>query len=348
MSKFDALLIVSFGGPEGPDQIDDFLNRIAEGKNIPAKRLEEVKQRYLSFGGVSPANENNRKLIAELRKEFESADGDLKNIPIYFGNRNSPPFIDDALQAMQKDGRTKALAFITSAFASYSSCRQYLENIKSAQENNDSDSPTVERLRHFYNHPLFIKIHADAIMEALSKLPKDSNPHILFSAHSLPLILASNCDYPSQLLTACEMTMKEIALQNTTSQKTPTWELVYQSISGSPENWLGPDILSSIDRIGQDSDNPNPKNSAILVSPIGFLASHMEVIFDLDTDAKNHAENLGLEFIRAKTPQEDARFASLIIELVKERVQNIEPKSLDGNIPPNICAPNCCLPKGAK
>lgn len=333
MSDFDSLLIVSFGGPEGPDQVDDFLARIAEGKNIPAQRLEEVKQRYLSFGGISPANENNRKLLAQLRKEFD--DAGLEDMPIYLGNRNSPPFIKDALLEMQNDQRVKTLLFITSPFASFSSCRQYLENIEEARQDLDSQKPIAEihRLRHFYNHPLFIKIHTDAIKKALDNLPENS--HILFSAHSLPLRLADNCAYTTQLMATCNMIMENLG-------DNYNWDLVYQSVSGAPDQWLGPDILRRIEELGKER-----QTEAILISPIGFLSSHMEVIFDLDTDAKKSTENLGLKFGRASTPQEDPRFASLILELVEERTKNTNPQFLNDDILTGDCPPNCCLPQKA-
>ena len=328
-NKYDALIVVSFGGPEGPDQVDDFLNRVTHGKNISTERLEKVKQTYLSFGGISPANENNQELIKQLRVECDNAG--LENMPIYLGNRNSPPFIKDTLLEM-KDYKN-ALAFITSPFSSYSSCRKYLEDIETAKQSLADEgisTPEIHPIRHFYNHPLFIKIHADAICKAIHGAP----PYILFSAHSLPLVMAENCEYTAQLLKACKLIMKEV-IQEIKDADSYNWDLVYQSISGDPKNWLSPDIKTVVTNI-KESDS-------VVVVPIGFLSSHMEVIFDLDTDLKNHAESLGMEFTRTKTPQEDPRFASLVLELITERTENAERRFLTSDTPPDYCPPDCCI-----
>ncbi len=340
---YNALVVVSFGGPEGVDQVDDFLQRVTAGKNIPKERLEEVKGRYLDFDGVSPLNENNRKLVSQLEGELKIAG---VHIPVYLGNRNSPPFLADTFCQMKKDitAPINALAFITSPFASYSSCQQYLENIQSAIDDvegkvvpkNGNSYFEVHRLRHFYNHPLFIEIHVGAIRKSLEKLPENS--HIIFSAHSLPLTMAEKCDYSKQLQTACELIMTELSDKHDFDLG---FELAYQSISGPPNNWLGPDILTAIG---------NVKNrDGILVSPLGFLSAHFEVIFDLDVLAKKYAKEHGLEFERASTAQDDERFASLVVELVKERMKpestplEIEARSLDGYVPADNCEVNCCL-----
>ncbi len=357
--EYDAFMLVSFGGPESKDQVSDFLKRITRGKKISPERLEEITQRYLQRGGFSPLNENNRQLLSRLSEVFKAKGLDME---LYLGNRNSPPFIADALHQMQKDGKQNAIALISSPFASYSSCRQYLENIEEARQELAATQslpvPEVQRLRHFYNHPAFIQIHSENIKESLSSLSQYSNPHILFSAHSLPLSMAENCEYSRQIYESCRLIIETLTIETLTIEtpiiETPgknlNWSLAYQSISGPPQNWLGPDILQEIKKIKQDGAD------AVLVCPVGFLSDHMEVIFDLDTDAKNAAEKAGLGWARSKTPQQNPEFAQMILELLLERTgsdnkttrQTTRQAIGKYKAPGDFCPPECCLKSTAE
>ncbi len=352
--EYDAFMLVSFGGPESKDQVSGFLKRITRGKKISPERLEEITQRYLQRGGFSPLNENNRQLLNRLSEVFKAKG---LNMELYLGNRNSPPFIADALQQMQKDGKKSVIALISSPFASYSSCRQYLENIEEARQELAATQslpvPEVQRLRHFYNHPAFIQIHSKNIEESLDSLSQHSNPHILFSAHSLPLSMAENCEYSRQIYESCRLIIEALIIETPvieTPGKNLNWSLAYQSISGPPQNWLGPDILQEIKKIKQDGAD------AVLVCPVGFLTDHMEVIFDLDTDAKNAAEKAGLGWARSKTPQQNPEFAQMILELLLERIdsghkatrQTIRQAIGKYEVPGDFCPPECCLKNTAE
>jgi ferrochelatase len=235
-SVYDALLIVSFGGPEGIDDVMPFLENVLRGRNVPRERMLGVAKHYELFGGISPINEQNRKLIAALGKEL-NAKGPY--LPIYFGNRNWHPMLADTLRQMRDDGVKNALAFVTSAYSSYSSCRQYLEDIERAREAVGPNAPRVEKLRVFYNHPGFIEANVANISAALEQIPEEkrSKTEIAFTAHSIPLSIAQHCDYQAQL----RETSRLIATKIDTKQ----WQLVFQSRSGSPaQPWLGPDTSS--------------------------------------------------------------------------------------------------------
>ena len=326
MSAYDSLLIVSFGGPESPDEVMDFLHRITAGRNISEARIQKAAERYYSMGGISPANRLNKEFKARLEAELKRSS---LNLSVYMGNRNSPPFILDALQEMHQAGKTRALAFITSPFGSYSSCRQYLENIQDAQnsfsQTHQIPAPQVERLRLFYDHPAFIQIHAQALAEELKNTGTD-NTQILFTAHSLPLSMAQNCDYEKQLSQAGQLIIDQLQIQELKHQ------IVYQSISGPPHNWLGPDILSSLEKLAEEGVE------TVVVVPLGFLSDHMEVVFDLDTDAKSKAESLELKWVRTKTPQSHPDFAEMVAGLIKERTDG-----RDGQTPIGSCTQECCI-----
>jgi len=314
-TDFDALLLVSFGGPEGMEDVIPFLENVLSGRNVPRERMLQVAHHYEMFGGVSPINQQNRDLIAALRKEFDAHGPPL---PIYWGNRNWHPLLPDTLAHMAQDGIKNALAFVTSAYSSYSSCRQYLQNISDAQAAVGPTAPRVEKLRVFYNHPLFIEANVDHIRAALAQL-EDVN--LVFTAHSIPESMAVNCDYAAQLAEAGGLIAGALGMK--------TWQLVYQSRSGSPSQpWLGPDIVEHLRTLhGEGVRN-------VVVAPIGFVSDHMEVVYDLDVEARKVADELGMKMVRAATAGTHPAFVRMIRELVMERI--------DDTVPENICAPDCC------
>src|SRR5215208_1385362 len=283
--SYDALLLVSFGGPEGMDDVIPFLENVLRGRNVPRERMLEVAHHYELFGGVSPINQQNRNLIAALEKELDQHG---PRLPIYWGNRNWHPLLPDTLRRMAAGGIRNALAFVTSGYSSYSSCRQYLQNISDAQAAVGPDAPRVEKLRAFYNHPLFIEANVDHIREVLGQIEDPASAHLVFTAHSIPESMAANCDYVSQLTETGSLIAQDLKIEN--------WKLVYQSRSGSPSQpWLGPDVcdhLRSLHSAGV---------TKALVAPIGFVSDHMEVVYDLDVEAQRVATELGMAMVRAST-----------------------------------------------
>ena len=314
-TDFDALLLVSFGGPEGMEDVIPFLENVLRGRNVPRERMLQVAHHYEMFGGVSPINQHNRDLIAALRKEL---DAHGPRLPIYWGNRNWHPLLPDTLAHMAQDGIKNALAFVTSAYSSYSSCRQYRQNIIDAQAKAGPTAPRVEKLRVFYNHPLFIEANVQQIRAALSQF-EDVN--LVFTAHSIPESMAVNCDYAAQLAEAGGLIAGALEMK--------TWQLVYQSRSGSPSQpWLGPDVTDHLRTLHREG----VRN--VVVAPIGFVSDHMEVVYDLDVEARKVADELGMKMVRAATAGTHPAFVRMIRELVMERIDNTAPE--------NICAPECC------
>ena len=315
---YDALLIVSFGGPEGMDDVIPFLENVLRGRNVPRERMLQVARHYEMFGGVSPINQQNRELIAALEKELESNGPQL---PIYWGNRNWHPLLPDTLRQMASDRVRNALAFVTSAYSSYSSCRQYLQNIADAQTQVGPTAPRVEKLRTFYNHPLFIQANVDHIRDAWQQLNDPASAQLVFTAHSIPESMAANCDYAMQLKQTGSLIAQSLNIEN--------WELVYQSRSGSPSQpWLGPDVCEHLNTLRTAGVKE------VVVAPIGFVSDHMEVVYDLDVQARKVAEEIGMNLVRARTAGTHPAFVRMIRELMLERINNVVPK--------NICAPDCC------
>jgi ferrochelatase len=315
-TDYDALLLVSFGGPEGMEEVVPFLENVLRGRNVPRERMLQVAHHYEMFDGVSPINQQNRDLIAALERELEQHG---RRLPIYWGNRNWHPLLPDTLRQMAADGIRNALAFVTSAYSSYSSCRQYLQNISDAQAVVGPDAPRVEKLRVFYNHPLFIEANVDHIRAALNEFEEPA--HLVFTAHSIPESMAANCDYVSQLATTGALIAREV--------KFAKWHLVYQSRSGSPmQPWLGPDVCDHL-RALRDEGVTN-----VVVAPIGFVSDHMEVVYDLDVEARRVADEMGMKMVRAATAGTHPAFVRMIRELIMERV--------NGEAPVNLCAPDCC------
>src|SRR5215213_443473 len=314
--SYDALLLVSFGGPEGMDDVIPFLENVLRGRNVPRERMLQVAHHYELFGGVSPINQQNRDLIAALKKEFEQHE---LRLPIYWGNRNWHPLLPDSLRQMASDGIQNALGFVTSAYSSYSSCRQYLQNIADAQAEVGPGAPRVEKLRAFYNHPLFVEANVDHIREALGQI--NSPGALVFTAHSIPESMSANCDYVVQLTETGRMIAHELGVDE--------WQLVYQSRSGSPmQPWLGPDVSDHLKALRLEGV------ANVVVAPIGFVSDHMEVVCDLDVEARRVCEEIGINMVRARTAATHPSFVKMIREMVMERNYD--------QVPMNICAPDCC------
>jgi ferrochelatase len=327
---YDALLIVSFGGPEGMDDVMPFLENVLRGKNVPPERMRAVAQHYELFGGVSPINAQNRKLIAEIEEELNANGPPLK---VYWGNRNWHPMLADTLRKMRDDGVKRALAFFTSAYSSYSGCRQYLENIDQAREEVGADSPMISKLRAYYNHPGFVEPNIENVRAALEQIPPDRRnaAHLAFTAHSIPQVMASKCDYEAQLLETCRLVAD--------GAQFPNWDLVFQSRSGPPQMpWLEPDICEHLSELKEAGA------SDVVIAPIGFVSDHMEVLYDLDTEARKHCEEIGLNMIRASTVGAPPSFVRMIRELVLERIDPATPRRALGTRGPSHdqCLVDCC------
>lgn len=328
--NYDALLVVSFGGPEGMDEVMPFLENVLRGRNVPRERMLSVAHHYEMFGGVSPINQQNRDLIGALKHELKLHGPDL---PVYWGNRNWHPFLPDTLRQMAADGVQNALAFVTSAYSSYSSCRQYRENIELAQEAVGPGAPRVDKLRAFYNHPLFIEANVDHIRAALSQLGEaSSQSQLVFTAHSIPEAMAANCDYADQLKEAGRLIAETLGSER--------WRVVYQSRSGSPaQPWLGPDIADCLREMYAEGINN------VVVAPIGFVSDHMEVVYDLDYEAQHVSKELGMTMVRAATAGTHPAFVRMIRELMLERIDNAPARFLGARGPVHdICPADCCLP----
>ena len=360
---YDALVIVSFGGPEKAEDVRPFLENVAQGRDIPEERLAEVEAVYLSHGGASPANELNRDLAERLRQALEESGNPM---PVYLGNRNWHPYLKDTLGEMAGDGVKRALAFVTAGFSSYSSCRQYLEDIEAAVEAlPDGEKIEIHKLRGFFNHPDFISIKAEAVGESVKELTSEGFElpaiRIIFTAHSLPMESAKVCDYEAQLREASRLVMEEIDWsglslgesgaphgKDDVPQKAPHgWDLVWQSRSGPPSvKWLEPDIGDHIPAVAFFGSGPNRAGrcQAIVVVPIGFVSDHMEVIQDLDTVASQVAEEFNLAFRRATTVGSNPGFAQMIASLVAERIDPAAQPLSIGNAPPlpDFCREDCC------
>ena len=330
--QYDALLLVSFGGPEGPDDVMPFLENVLRGKNVPRERMLEVAEHYQQFGGVSPINEQNRELKAAIEADFASAGLEL---PVYWGNRNWHPLLPNTLQQMADDGVQRALAFFTSAFSSYSGCRQYRENIADAQQIVGARAPQVDKLRMFFNHPGFIEPTVELTTAAMESIADDRRPaaKLLFTAHSIPEGMATNCRYELQLRDACQVVAERVGCAN--------WQLVYQSRSGPPSQpWLEPDICDTIREL-----HTVEKLTDVVVVPIGFTSDHIEVLYDLDTEAQQLCDELGIRMIRVPTVGVHPRFVAMVRELVVERMEGSAARPALGALGPShdVCPTDCCL-----
>jgi ferrochelatase len=348
--NYDAILLTSFGGPEGPDEVMPFLERVTAGRGVPRERLEEVSHHYLALGGVSPINDQNRALLAEMRKEFASRSIDL---PIYWGNRNSDPYFADALKEIYTDGHRNVLALVTSAYSSYSGCRQYRENLAKALVESDlAGKLRVDKIRHYFDHPGFVTPFAQglakAIDEAIHKGISTNDLKIFFTTHSIPTSMADTSgpqgmreNYQGGMYVAQHTATAALVAEHAklyTDKEIPSWDLVYQSRSGAPTiPWLEPDIGDAI------NNSASSGTKGVIVIPIGFVSDHVEVVWDLDNEAKEIAEEHNLFFARVATPGIAPEFVSAIADLIQERV-NHAPKQALSELGPwaDFCAVGCC------
>ncbi|WP_132123461.1 ferrochelatase [Actinocrispum wychmicini] len=333
----DALLWLSFGGPEGPADVRPFLENVTRGRGVPPERLDEVEQHYQHFGGVSPINELNRDAIAAV--EGELAARDMK-LPVYFGNRNWHPMVEDTVARMAADGVKRALVFPTSAYGGYSACRQYDEDIIRARAA-VPDAPELVKVRQFFDHPLFVEAFADAVRGALVTLPDDAR--LVFTAHSVPLAADNAAGPPDEGGRRYSRQIAEAARLVAGKVGVAEYDVVWQSRSGPPRiPWLDPDIVDHIEALSAQGVG------AVAVCPVGFVSDHLEVIWDLDNEAAEKAAELGMLFARAGTPSSDPRFADLVVELVREHTDGVEPRKLSTmpaagcTVNGAPCAVGCC------
>ena len=330
-SSYQAILVVSFGGPEGREDVIPFLENVLRGRNVPRERMLEVAEHYYHFDGVSPINAQNRALISALVDELNRHGPKL---PVYWGNRNWHPMLADTLRQMADDGITRALAFMTSVFSSYSGCRQYREDIIKAQAEVGSRAPQIDKLRVFFNHPGFIEAMIDRVQTAFEAIPAErrANAALLYTAHSIPLAMSANCKYVAQLEESCRLVSAGVGRSDS--------RLVYQSRSGPPSQpWLEPDVNEVIRELAAQGIKD------LVIVPIGFISDHMEVLYDLDTESLEVCQELGINLVRAGTVGTHPRFVAMIRELITERLSENPHRLAIGSMPPShdVCPADCCL-----
>ncbi|HWC97080.1 MAG TPA: ferrochelatase [Candidatus Sulfopaludibacter sp.] len=311
--NYQAILIVSFGGPERTEDVIPFLENVLRGRNVPRERLLAVAEHYYHFGGKSPINDHCRALIAALQQEI--------SLPVYWGNRNWHPMLADTLRQMAADGVQRALAIATSAYSSYSGCRQYIENIEKTRAEVGAAAPAIDKIPPFSGHPLFVEATADRVRAALAQVPEERRAaaRLVYTAHSIPMSMASACAYEQELVTTARAVAQQLGHEE--------WDLVWQSRSGPPtQPWLEPDILEHLRHIAADGVQD------VVAAPIGFLSDHMEVLYDLDVEASALAAELGLRFVRAETVGTHPLFIHMLAQLIA----GCE------TAPPAACAADCC------
>jgi ferrochelatase len=327
---FDALLLLSFGGPEGPEQVMPFLENVTRARGIPRERLADVAEHYLHFGGVSPINGINRALIDQLRV--------AQDLPVYFGNRNWEPYVEDAVTAMRDNGIRRAAVFTTSAWGGYSSCTQYVEDIARARAAAGDGAPELVKLRQYFDHPLFVEMFTDAVTAAARTVPDGAR--LVFTAHSIPVSARSRCGtnlYARQVAYSSKLVADAAGFDD--------YDQVWQSRSGPPQvPWLEPDVVDHL------SELADAGTKAVIICPIGFVADHIEVVWDLDQELRQQAERAGIAFARASTPNADSRFARMVADLVDELRDGREPARVTGSDAPPlqgfsvngaVCTPAC-------
>ncbi|CAN5226216.1 ferrochelatase [soil metagenome] len=344
-TPFDGLLLLSFGGPDKPEDVVPFLENVTRGRGIPKERLAEVGQHYFQFGGKSPINEQNLALLAAIRQDFAENGVDL---PVYWGNRNWDPYLADTLAQIAADGVERLAVFTTSAYSSYSSCRQYRENLWDADQQ-VSGAPTIERLRGYYNHPGFVEPFVDGIEAALKDLPEGLGPaaRLVFVTHSIPEAMnnasgpGDHGAYLAQHRDVVTVIADHVADQTGVTRGA---DLVFCSRSGAAHvAWLEPDVNDHLADLAADGVQ------AVVLVPVGFVSDHMEVVYDLDTEALATCERLGLAARRVPTPGTDPRFVAMVRDLLLERaaVERGEPVTRNwvGERGPmwDRCQPDCCI-----
>lgn len=328
----DAVLVVGFGGPERREDVLPFLENVLAGKRVPRERMLQVAQHYYRFGGVSPINGQVRDLLAVLEPALRERRIDL---PVYWGNRNWHPLLPDTFRRMARRGVRHAVALVLSPYSSYSGCRQYRENLEAARAATGPGAPSYVKARPFFNHPDFVAANVARVGEALEAIPlsRRDDIHVAYTAHSIPRSMARGCDYEQQLLETCRLVSRELAIDRR------RWSLVYQSRSGRPADpWLEPDI---VDHLGACRDRGVEE---LLVHPIGFVSDHMEVLFDLDEEARARAEALGVRMVRSPTVGTHPRFVETLVDLVAEQLEPSRTPRAVGAWParPSRCADGCC------
>lgn len=329
--NYDAILIVSFGGPESREEVIPFLENVLRGRNVPRERMLAVAEHYFRFGGRSPINQQSRALVAALEAELSEEGPKLR---VYRGNRNWHPLLAESLRQMKQDGVRRALAFVTSAFSCYSGCRQYREDIAGARSEVGPGAPEVDKLRPFFNHPGFIAAAAERLKETLQAVPASEREHaqVVYTAHSIPVSMAATSDYVCQLEEVRRLLSQRLGITNDA--------LVFQSRSGAPgQPWLEPDLLDYL-------RNVKAQNLArsVVLAPIGFISDHMEVLYDLDVEARQVCESLALPMVRAKTVGVHPRFIGMIRELIVERMNPGSERRALGALGPreDVCPADCC------
>jgi ferrochelatase len=347
VSPYDALLFVSFGGPEKTEDVVPFLENVTRGRGIPRERLVEVGQHYFDRGGKSPINDQNRAFLAALRSDLAEHGIDL---PVYWGNRNWDPYLSDTVAQMRADGIERAAVFATSAYSSYSSCRQYRENLfEACDKSGDVETaPVLDKLRRYYNHPGFVAPVVDGVLASLEDLPEGERDgaRILFVTHSIPTSMNDNAGpdgnaYVAQHLDVAAVIADEVAQRRGVTHE---WDLVYCSRSGAPHiPWLEPDVNDHLEELA------GKKVSAVVMCPVGFVSDHMEVVYDLDTEAMATAERLGIHARRSPTAGEDPRFVATVRDLLLERAaaergETPERRTVGDLGPgPDRCPVGCCF-----
>ena len=328
-ARYDAVLVLGFGGPESRDEVLPFLDRVTAGKGVPRERLEEVAEHYYALGGTSPINAQNRALAEALERSLHERKIDL---PVRLASRHSAPYLTDVLRELRDGGASRVLAVITSAFSSFSGCRQYLEAIEAARAELGDEAPLVDKARAYFNHPLFLDAVAERVADALGSVDEhEGKARLVFTAHSIPLAMANTCAYVAQLEDACGRVAERLGRSE--------WQLVFQSRSGPPHvPWLEPDIETHLRALAQIGKRQ------VVICPIGFHSDHVEVLWDLDHQARALAESLGIVMVRAGTVGTHPKFVAALSEIVEERLGLRELKRAEGAIPalPDRCAEGCC------
>ena len=333
--RYDALLVVSFGGPEGMADVAPFLDNVLDGLRLPDAARDRIAARYERFGGVSPINAHTRALVAAVREDLARRGPAL---PVYWGNRNWHPLLPDTLRRMEADGVERAAAFVTSAFGSYNGCRKYREDLYRAVRGLDRP-PVLDKLRHGYNHPGFVAAFTERVAEARARVPAErrDDAAILFTAHSLPESAARHAPYVAQLREACRLVAAGLGCPPA------RWRLVYQSRNeryGAGE-WLGPDIRDAL------SEEKERGARDVVVAPVGFVCDHLEVVLDLDVEAKERADELGLGMVRAATVGTHPAFVGMVRDLVRERSAGNPARAVLGaKGPSHDWCPSDCCPSG--
>lgn len=332
MSSPAAVVLLGFGGPEGPDDVMPFLRNVTRGRDVPEERLAEVAEQYDRFGGVSPINAQNAALQEALIAEVVRRGRD---VPVYWGNRNWAPYLSDVMAEVVADGHRSIVALATAAYSSYSSCRQYRQDLERACEPLGVQAPEWVKVRPFWNHPGFVLTMVERVHAALEAVEPSriGSTRLVFTAHSIPVSMAATCDYEAQLHDVMDLVVERLAV-------TLPHDLVYQSRSGPPQvPWLEPDIVDHLGSLADESVD------SVVVVPIGFISDHMEVIFDLDTEAADAARELGIEMVRAKTAGTHPLFVRGLGDLLDEHLIGAEPKAL-GRLGPRTprCFDGCCPP----